>query len=194
MSKLVINLLFSSGNRFLQGPYVYDLEEKCPIFAFPSSFCLSVQLGPNCPPLTPGRRNVGYQPPPPPSPSVFLQKLGMLRRKPKCSLKPSFPQNQTLVCLKHLQQNETPVWNTYSRTRHLSGTVWTLITLTLIIAVDFQFLWIPSSSPCKHPLPSEFLPFFTIFTLPPIPPAQLLDVINVWSLRHAVTHKVLSYI
>ena len=35
----------------------------------------------------------------------------MLKIKPKCCLKPSFHQNQT------------PVWNTYSRTRHLSVTL-----------------------------------------------------------------------
>ena len=38
--------------------------------------------------------------------------------------------------LEHLGQNQTTVWNT----------VWTLITLILIIALDIQFLWIPSPS------------------------------------------------
>ena len=38
--------------------------------------------------------------------------------------------------LEHLGQNQTPVWNT----------VGTLITLILTIALDIQFLWIPSPS------------------------------------------------
>ena len=67
--------------------------------------------------------------------------LGMLKIKPKCCLK----------------QNQKPVWNTYSRTRHQSGTLiaepdtclehWILITVILIIALDIQFLRIPSLSP-----------------------------------------------
>ena len=47
----------------------------------------------------------------------------MLKRKPKCCLKPSFLQNQTSVYLEHLYQKQTPAWNTYSRTRHQSGTL-----------------------------------------------------------------------
>ena len=115
----------------------------------PSPFFLSVRMTPNwAGPPTSGRRNLSYQPPPPLSPLVFLQKIGMLQRKTECSLEPSFLQNQTPVCQEHLQQNQTPARNN----------VWTRVTLMLTIAVDIQFLWIPS--PCNHPLPSEFLSFF----------------------------------
>ena len=127
--------------------------------------------------------------PPPPSPLVFLQKIGMLKRKPKCCLKCSFLQSQT-----------PSVWNTYSRIKHLSGTiiaepdtslehlqqnqtpiwttVWTLITLILIIAVDIQFLWIP--------FPLVFIHFRLNFYhfLPDSSSPHLLDVINVCSLKN----------
>ena len=68
------------------------------------------------------------------------------------------------TCQEHLRQNQTSVWNTYSRARHLSGTL-------------ERFLRIPPP-PRNHPLPSEFWLFFT---WPPSP--YLLDVINVWSLK-----------
>ena len=45
-------------------------------------------------------------------PPVFLQKIEMLKRKPKCCLKPSFSRTRHLSA-----------WSTYSRTRHLSGTL-----------------------------------------------------------------------
>ena len=120
-------------------------------------------------PPAPGHQNLGYQPPPYPHSlwysccisTVFSRSfhqipcnsqlftknsskhvsLGMLKIKPKCCLK----------------QNQKPVWNTYSRTRHQSGTLiaepdtclehWILITVILIIALDIQFLRIPSLSP-----------------------------------------------
>ena len=127
---------------------------------FPFSVC--VRIGPNWardpPPPASGRPNLGYQPLSP-SPLVFLQKIVMLKIKPKFCLKPTFLQNQTPACpgtlngrtrhlsgtliaerdtsLEHLKQIQTHVWNT----------VWTQITLILIIAVDIQFLWIPFPSP-----------------------------------------------
>ena len=120
-------------------------------------------------PPAPGHQNLSYQPPPYPhslwyscSISIVFSRsfhqipcnsqlftknsskhvsLGMLKIKPKCCLK----------------QNQKPVWNTYSRTRHQSGTLiaepdtclehWILITVILIIALDIQFLRIPSLSP-----------------------------------------------
>ena len=65
-----------------QGPYIYDIHEKCPIFA-PLPLFLSVRMGQNWARAlpTPGRRNMGYQPPPPPhsSPLVFLQRIVLER-------------------------------------------------------------------------------------------------------------------
>ena len=133
-------------------------------FCTPSSLflfvCELVRIGQETPlpPPAPGRPNLGYQPLSP-SPLVFLQKIVMLKIKPKFCLKPTFLQNQTPACpgtlngrtrhlsgtliaepdisLEHLKQIQTHVWNT----------VWTQITLILIIAVDIQFLWIPFPSP-----------------------------------------------
>ena len=61
--------------------------------------------------------------PSPRSPLVSLQKNRMLKRKPKCCLKHSFLQTKTPVSLEHLQKKQTPVWNTYNRTRHQSETL-----------------------------------------------------------------------
>ena len=60
-------------------------------------FCLSewVQIG-RAPP-TPGRRNLGYQPPLSTTTNPIL--FGTLA---KCCLKPNFLQNQTPVCPEHL--------------------------------------------------------------------------------------------
>ena len=97
----------------------------------------------------------------------------MLKIRPKCCLKQNLtPALNTYsrtrylsgtltvepdTCLEHLQQSQTPVWNT----------VWALITLILIIALDIQFWGSPPPSPCNHPLPSEFWPFFTWTPLAP---------------------------
>ena len=126
-------------------------------FCTPSPLSLLVQMGPNFArphPHHPWTLTLKlptthtHTHTPSPSPLVFLQKIGMLQRKTECNLEPSFLQNQTPVCQEHLQQNQTPARNN----------VWTRVTLMLTIAVDIQFLWIPS--PCNHPLPSEFLSFF----------------------------------
>ena len=135
-------------------------------FCTPSPLSLLVQMGPNFArphphhPWTltlklPTTHTHTHTHTPSPSPLVFLQKIGMLQRKTECNLEPSFLQNQTPVCQEHLQQNQTPARNN----------VWTRVTLMLTIAVDIQFLWIPS--PCNHPLSSEFLSFFNWPSLPP---------------------------
>ena len=84
-------------------------------FCTPSSLflfvCEWVRIGRD-PPLAPGCPNLGYQPPSP-SPLVFLQKIVMLKIKPKFCLKPTFLQNQTPACPGTLN----------GRTRHLSGTL-----------------------------------------------------------------------
>ena len=125
----------------------------------PSPFFLSVRMTPNwAGPPTSGRRNLSYQPPPPLSPLVFLQKIGMQKENQNAvySLVSSRTRHlsvwntyirtrhlsRTLIAepdpsLEHLYQNQTPVWNTF----------WTLLTLILIIALDIQFLWIPFHSP-----------------------------------------------
>ena len=57
----------------------------------PLPVILSVRMGPNwARPPTPGRPKLGYQPPPPLSTLVFLRKIEMLKRKPKCCLIPCF--------------------------------------------------------------------------------------------------------
>ena len=84
-------------------------KKKCRTFAPPPPFSVC----PNGSELsrTPGRRNLGYQHPPPspapPSPLVFLQK-----------------ENQNAVYrLVSSRTRHLSVWNTYSRTRHLSATL-----------------------------------------------------------------------
>ena len=95
-------------------------------------------------------------PQPSPSPFVFLQKIGMLKIKPKYCLKPSFLQNQTPACLKYLQQNQISVWNTYSRTRHQSGTLMAEPDTCLEHFLD------PNNSYtnycCRHPISVDPLP------------------------------------
>ena len=127
---------------------------------------LSVQIGQNRarPPSTPGSGNLGYQPPSS-TPIPSMQKIGILKRKPKCCPKPSFLQNQTPVCLEHLQQNQTPVWNTYSRTRHQSGTLIAEPDTCLVYCLDFNKIYNNYSSgyPISvDPLPSPPLPLITI--------------------------------
>ena len=62
------------------GPYIYDIHEKCPVFAPrppPFSVCPNgSELGETPrPPRAPGRRNLGYQQPPfPLIPLGFLAK------------------------------------------------------------------------------------------------------------------------
>ena len=73
-----------------RGPYIYDIHEKCPIFAPPPPFS-----------VCPNGSKLGTTPPP-----LDVKTLAT-------------------------------VWNT----------VWTLITLILIIVLAIQFLWIPSPSP-----------------------------------------------
>ena len=88
---------------FNMGPYIYDIQKKCPIFLPPSSLFLSVQMGQNWARLPPWKSKLRLPttPLPAPSPLVFLQKTGTLKTKPKCCLKPSVLQNQTPVCLEH---------------------------------------------------------------------------------------------
>ena len=147
-----------------------------------SPLFLSVRMGQNKArhSSAPGRGNLSYQPPPLHPHPLFLQKIGMLKRKPKCCPKPSFLQNQTPVCLEHLQQNHTPVWNTYSRIRHQSGTLIAEPDTCLEHCLDSNNTYtnyccghpisvgpLPLPNPyCNHPLPSKFIPFFT---LPPPP-------------------------
>ena len=71
------------------GIILYDIQEKCPIFALPFPFfCLSkwVRIGPDPPPLPPpppGRRNLGYQPPNTPIPFGILAKNWNAKKKNK---------------------------------------------------------------------------------------------------------------
>ena len=60
-------------NLYVKGPYIYDIHEKCPIFApplSPFSVCPNgSKLGKITP--SPGRQNLGYQPPPISTPISF---------------------------------------------------------------------------------------------------------------------------
>ena len=61
-------------NLYVKGPYIYDIHEKFPIFAPPPLSPFSVcpngsKLGKTTP--SPGRRNLGYQPPPISAPISF---------------------------------------------------------------------------------------------------------------------------
>ena len=60
---------------------------------------------------------------PTPIPFRILAKNVNAKKNPKRCLQPSFLQNQTPIGLEHLYQNQTPVYNTYSRARHQSGTL-----------------------------------------------------------------------
>ena len=45
------------------GPYIFEIHEKCPIFASPFPFFLSVRMGPNWDqPHALERRSLGYKP------------------------------------------------------------------------------------------------------------------------------------
>ena len=134
----------------------------------PLHLFLSVWMGPNwagAPPPTPERRNLGYQHPHPPL--VFLQKVEMQK------------ENQNAVYrLVSSRTRHLSVWNTYSRTRHLSATLIAEPDTCLEHCLDSNNTYTNYSSghlisvnplplpPCNHPLPSEFLPFFTIFFEP----------------------------
>ena len=110
--------------------HTFMTSKKNVQFLHPLPLFLSVRMGLNwasTPHPWTSKPSLKTTPSPAPQPSlypfVFLQKIGMLKIKPKYCLKPSFLQNQTPACLKYLQQNQISVWNTYSRTRHQSGTL-----------------------------------------------------------------------
>ena len=95
------------------------------------------------------------------------------------------------TCLEHLQQNQMPVWNTYSRTRHLSGTLAAEPDTCLEYCLGSNNTYTNYSS--GHPVSEDPLPLppvtihfrqnFDHF-LPEPPSPHLLDVINVCSLTY----------
>ena len=97
------------------------------------------------------------------------------------------------TCLEHLQQNQIPVWNTYSRTRHLSGTLAAEPDTCLEYCLGSNNTYTNYSS--GHPVSEDPLPLppvtihfrqnFDHF-LPEPPSPHLLDVINVCSQTFAV--------
>ena len=113
----------------------------------PSPLFLSVRMSLNYPaPPSPGHQNLGYQPPPYPhslwyscSISIVFSRSfhqipcnsQLFTKKLKQTCLTWNAKNKTKMlskaepktCLEHLQQNQTPVWNTYSGTRHLSRTL-----------------------------------------------------------------------
>ena len=146
--------------------HTFMISKKNVQFLHPSPPFLSVPMGPNwAGPPTSACQNLGYQPLPTPIPFGIFPKNWNAKIKLRCCLQLSFLQNQTPVCLEHLQQNQTPVWNTYSRTRHQSGTLIAEPDTCLVYCLDFNKIYNNYSSgyPISvDPLPSPPLPLITI--------------------------------
>ena len=156
------------------GSYIYDIQEKCPIFA-PLSlfFCLAewVRIGQDLSypwtskfriPTTPAFNTICFG---------VLAKIWNARKKTKTLSKALFP-SEPDTCL-----SGTLIAEPYNCLEHCLDTNNTYTNYSCGYPIS-------SPSPpysCNHPLPSEFLPFFTG---PPSP--HLLDVINVWSLCNII--------
>ena len=116
--------------------------------------------------------------------------------------KAQFPPEQN-TCLEQLQPNQAPVWKTYRRTRHQSGTLIAEPGTCLEHCMDSNNGYTNYS--CGHPISVDPLRFplvtihfrlnfdFLYLTHPPLPPPplNLLDVLNEWPLR-SILHKFLK--
>ena len=112
-----------------KGPYIYDIHEKCPIFATPLPpfpVCLNGSELSKTP--SPERRNSGYKPPPIPIPVGILTtyRLYLVDVSITCharathkSLQLKFNSNETQYSAVKLKQTRL-TWNAKDKTKMLS--------------------------------------------------------------------------